>query len=469
MPESRPVSKEANHPSGLGGLLRAAIGRRSDWRVSIPEPGALGIGRQLIGIAFSGATGEDGSVALGLFVGAAAITLMTWSFFLAIRVRALEPLFGGLDRMYQVHRWAGTLAMAFMFLHVRLEPEVEGGFRGASKSVADSAEGLAGVGEYMLCGLVAISLIRWFPYRWWRLTHKLLGVPFAFACFQFYTAEKPYENGSGWGWYFGTIMTIGLVSYVVRVVGRDALTRGKRYRVASAVVQGSTIELNLSPERYKLEHRAGEFAIIKIQERGMSEPHVFTIASAPESANLRFFVRNLGDWSKRLQSADLVGTTVYVEGPYGAFEPFADSGGDTLWIAGGIGITPFLSAIDQLESNPLETSGSSVPTLIYCVPTRRDATAIEHLERANAAGRIRLHVLASDEGRRFSPSLLTEVSDGQSLANTHTAVCGPTGLVRAATRATRAAGARSIENEAFDIRSGIGPDLSQPIADLTSR
>ena len=131
--------------------------------------------------AFAGAKGEDGNVAFGLFVGAASITLMAWSFVLAVRPRILEPIFGGLDSMYRVHRWAGTLAVLAMFLHTRAEPEVVGGVRGASRSLADTAEELAGTGEIMLYALVAVSLLRWFPYRWWRWTHKLLGNPFAFA------------------------------------------------------------------------------------------------------------------------------------------------------------------------------------------------------------------------------------------------------------------------------------------------
>ena len=50
-------------------------------------------------------TATDRTVALGLFTGSVAVVLMAWSFVLAIRLRWLEPLFGGLDRMYAVHRW----------------------------------------------------------------------------------------------------------------------------------------------------------------------------------------------------------------------------------------------------------------------------------------------------------------------------------------------------------------------------
>ncbi len=455
---------------------RAAIGRRRDWTVAKPRFRGLALGNYLgpllvtisvvVGwFAFSGAQGEEGgSVALGLFVGAASIVLMAWSFLLAVRIKFLEPLFGGLDRMYQVHRWAGTLAVIAMFLHVRLEPEVEGGILGASRSVADTAEGLAGVAEYLIYGLVAISLIRWFPYRFWRLTHKALGIPFAFASWHFYTAEKTYANGSPWGWYFGTIMVGGLVAYLYRVVVLDMIRRGRAYRVTRAEVRGQTMEVELSPKGRKLQHQAGQFAVLKVQRRGLTEPHLFTIASSPDSPNLRFYIRNLGDWTNRLLQQDLTGTEVLVEGPYGEFEPLPHGDRPVLWIAGGVGITPFLSATDSLPPAP----AGHRPTLVYCVRHRHDATAIEALEAAAADGRIDLHLLVSSEGQRFSADYLEEFVADRSLADTHVAVCGPASLVSDAARAAMQLGAPTVETEAFDIRSGIGPDLSQPIDDLVA-
>ena len=59
--------------------------------------------------AFAGASGKEGSVAFAQYIGAVSILLMSWNFVLALRLRPLEPFFGGLDRMYRVHlgpaRW----------------------------------------------------------------------------------------------------------------------------------------------------------------------------------------------------------------------------------------------------------------------------------------------------------------------------------------------------------------------------
>ncbi len=462
--------------------MKKVLGRRDDWHLRRPSlvlrrPSASWIGPLLILVsvvlpwtAFAGATGEDGSVAFGLWVGSVAITLMAWSFALAVRLRFLEPFFGGLDSMYRVHRWAGSLAAVAMFLHTSIEPEIEGGIAGARKAFADAAEDLAGVGEIMIYGLIVLSIFRLFPYRWWRLTHKLFGIPFAFACAHFFTAEKPYANFSGWGIYFAAVMLGGLAAYGWRVVGRDMLLRGAPYEVDQARSDGKTLELVLRPRSRPMTYRAGQFAVIKVEKAGLSEPHVFTIASSPTSGVLRFYIRDLGDWTKRIQTELTAGTKVLVEGPYGRFAPGHDSGGPTLWVAGGVGITPFLSAIDSRSKS--DTSPAAVvsepatlvsepATLIYCVRTREDAVAIDELDRAHEEGHIRLIVVESSQGRRLDRSMLAEHFGPRGLNGYHVAVCGPASLVATVTAAARSLGAGDIETEHFDIRSGFGPDLSR--------
>ena len=418
--------------------------------------------------AFAGAIGEGGgSVQFGLFIGAASIVLMAWSFVLALRVRFLERFFGGLDSMYRVHRWAGTIAVLAMFLHTQDEPEIENGIRGASRSLADAAEDLAGTGEVMLYILVLMSVVRWMPYRWWRWSHKLLGIPFVFASWHFFTAEKTYANGSGWGWYFGTIMVAGVAAFVARVLVRDPLLRGSKHRVASAEVVGDTVELVLEPKGRGLDYRAGQFAVLKVQQRGMTEPHVFTIASGPSEGVLRFFIKDMGDWTAKLVSAgsNLVGAAVIVEGPYGQFRPLPHASAPTVWVAGGVGITPFLAATAELEPRP----EGQRPVLYYAVRGEDQAMALAPLRAAARRGVIDLELCSSRLGRRFSGVLLVERFGSDGLHGAHLAVCGPAGLVRSVRQLGTAVGAAEVEHEDFDIRQGFGPDLSRPIAELTAR
>ena len=158
MPDTSPPTGQGR----LETLARRLAGHPGDWHlhrpvIRPPRPQLGWVGSLLViaslaasWFAFAGAVGEDGDASFALFVGAASILLMAWSFVLAVRLRLLEPLFGGLDRMYRVHRWCGTLAVVAMFLHTSSDPEIEQCIRGAGKSTANSEERIACTCEVML-------------------------------------------------------------------------------------------------------------------------------------------------------------------------------------------------------------------------------------------------------------------------------------------------------------------------------
>lgn len=459
----------------MTGLISFFIGRRSDWHLTTPwirKPslslhwlGPLAIVVSVLAgwFAFDGTTGLSSSSAFSMWVGASSILLMAWSFILALRVSLLERFWGGLDSMYRGHRWAGALAIPAMYLHTSIEPETRGAqlIAGASNGVADTAEELAETGQTMLYVLIGITLLRLIPYRWWRWTHKLFGIPFAFASWHFFTAMKPYDNFSMWGWYFGGFMVSGLAAYVWRILVRDTVAQGKDYTVVAAEHVGSATRLELKPNGRPLRHNAGQFAFLRIGAKSMSEPHPFTIASGPSRENLQFFIRHLGDWSDRLPNTELVGSRVRVEGPYGEFEPHSPDHIHSLWIAGGVGITPFLAALDEeLPPNHLP------PMVLYAHKATEGDPLVDLLQKANDAGRIELHLFAS--GNRLSPAVLdTLLPEG--LADHHVALCGPSQLVNDMARAAADRGCRSIETEDFDLRQGFGPDRSREINRVLSR
>ncbi|AJE44836.1 oxidoreductase NAD-binding domain/2Fe-2S iron-sulfur cluster binding domain-containing protein [Celeribacter indicus] len=105
-------------------------------------------------------------------------------------------------------------------------------------------------------------------------------------------------------------------------------------------------------------------------------------------------------------------------------------------IAGGIGITPFLAQLHQIDflQQPFE--------LRYAARTREEAAGLALLPKS---GRIHVHI--SSEGNRMD---LGEILTGQPLG-THVYVCGPTGLIAAVTDAAARHGwpKSVIHSEAF--------------------
>ena len=454
-------------------LVKTLLGSPRDWHLAkpnlpqLPKLSSNWIGPVLavfsifIGwFAFTNAIG-DGNAAFALFIGAVSIMMMTWSNLLSTRALPIEQIFGGVDRMYVWHRWFGALSVGAMWLHLEMVDDVKG-IRGASEDIADAAEDLAETGSTLLYILVGISLLRWLPSRWWRLTHKLLVLPYAFACWHFYTSTKPYANVSFWGLWFTGFMLLGLAAWIYRVLWRDMIRRGKLHRVSNIEHVGNVISIELEAIGEPLKYKLGQFAFLKVKVPGLREPHPFTIASSPEEKCLRFVIRDLGDWTHLLVASLAIDDRVIVEGPYGHLAPIPDHAVDqVIWVAGGVGITPFLGT--SLSRKP---NDGPTPHLFYCVPSRYQAPAIDVLETAAREGRIHLHVHASDEKNRLEPLHVLTETRSDHLRNAHIVMCGPDSLVKSMKSGLRTKGARHMHVEGFDMRSGFGPDVSRDVDDL---
>lgn len=91
--------------------------------------------------------------------------------------------------------------------------------------------------------------------------------------------------------------------------------------------------------------RAGQWASIRVlRDDGWSEPHPFTISCAPEDEILRFSIKKAGAFTCSIPELS-PGTPVRVEGPFGVFCRDIEKNPEIAMIAGGVGITPFLSVL----------------------------------------------------------------------------------------------------------------------------
>jgi ferredoxin-NADP reductase len=79
-----------------------------------------------------------------------------------------------------------------------------------------------------------------------------------------------------------------------------------------------------------------------------------------------------------------------------------------------------------------------------------------------------LHVHASSQGHRLRSQDIANVMSPDGYSTAHVVMCGPDGLVKSMRTALRTLGVRHIHVEGFDIRTGIGPDLSRTINNLVT-
>ena len=141
-----------------------------------------------------------------------------------------------------------------------------------------------------------------------------------------------------------------------------------------------------------------------------------------------------------------VGTEVLVRGPYGRFDS-AIAGKNQVWIAGGIGVTPFLSTIRAMDK-----SDDRNVTFVYVTRNKEDALFLDEIQKqANDLGNFCFISLLSDAGNFANIDVLKDTLD-QSLKDYDYFMCGPKPMIDGLMRYLKASGVkrRRIHTEAFE-------------------
>lgn len=142
------------------------------------------------------------------------------------------------------------------------------------------------------------------------------------------------------------------------------------YRVSAKERTGNAVDVvTLVPTVGTVfEFKPGQFVMLKLYRDGKPwRQKAYSIASTPlERDHLQFGIKVQGEFTKAIDGL-AVGDAVDVLGPYGVFTP-TDAMTDIVFLAGGIGITPFLSIL-RYETE--RKSGRKL-TLFYANRTKDD-------------------------------------------------------------------------------------------------
>ncbi|GAB1460704.1 ferric reductase-like transmembrane domain-containing protein [Thauera sp.] len=397
--------------------------------------------------------------------GLGSFALMSLAMVLATRPARLERFFGGMDRIYRVHKWAGILAVGFAALHWLVElsddliktlwgregrlPKDHGG--GLLEAMRDVAEELGEFAIYALLAMLVLTLWKRFPFRIWRYVHK--GMPVLYLALAFHAAFlAPLDY---WtqpvGVLLASLIAAGSVASVRVLAGRI----GQDRRVGGVVESVRDAGAGVTEVVCRLDegwrgHRPGQFAFATFDRREGAHP--FTIAGADRGdRRVRFQIKALGDYTRGLAQRLQPGRPMQVEGPYGCFDlPQSLDGREQIWIAGGIGVTPFLAWLEALQARP-----EQAPDVDFYYSVREHATDpfVARLQAlcANLPA-VRLHVISGARNERLTAATLRDRP--RAGAAPEIWFCGPRGLatsLRKGLRGLGMGGAR-FHQEAFEMR-----------------
>jgi len=89
---------------------------------------------------------HDTLAVISQYLGSVSLILMGIVQFMATRARGIEAIFGGLDRIYVLHKWLAVIAILFAALHDTIDADMSG--LGAETFLTDVAETFGELGFY---------------------------------------------------------------------------------------------------------------------------------------------------------------------------------------------------------------------------------------------------------------------------------------------------------------------------------
>lgn len=390
--------------------------------------------------------GLSAARSVGIVLGWAGCGLLLVSLLLMLRETWLSRWLGGLERMYLWHHRVGMAAYVLLLAHpLALAADAW------PASPLSAWQTLSPFGQgwpvrlgwlsllLLMLGLAATFATR-IPYRTWRWLHVSLGVGVLLGLWHLLQLgiEEP------------VLPILALAALVLgwRLIREDSGLAARPYIVQSvAPVADGMVEISLKPLAAPVAATAGQFVLVAFfagpRFRGCGEFHPFTVSSMAADRGIRVGVKALGDCTRHIQSIE-PGVLARVHGAFGTFladRPTAPQ----LWLAGGIGITPFLAL---LRAGPV----SQPTTLVYLYRAEADAAFLQELRaRTDSDPQLSLQALATGNE---PPDVNALLPDALKLAGIECYLCGPPGMVAAVRQSLRERGIklRHIHFENFGFR-----------------
>ena len=315
------------------------------------------------------------------------IALMSLTMFLATRPAWLESPLGGMDRVYRTHKWAGILAVVFAALHWLIE---------MSSDVLKAMIGRAGrLPKETFTGLLEIlrdlagDMGEWAIYAVLAMLAITLWKKFPYRIWRILHRAMP-------------------VLYLM-LAFHAAL---------------------LAPQGYWLQPAGVLLAVLLM---------------AGMYGAVRSLLGGIG------RSREATGRIVAIEHPASDLTTVRchlerrDPKARQIWIAGGIGVTPFLAWLESLQSQPDQAPAAE---LHYCTRDQQSDAFVPRLQAlcATLPG-VHLHIHGARQGNTLKAAALHGAQKAEIW------FCGPNGLATSLREGLHALGARPrFHQEAFEMR-----------------
>lgn len=248
----------------------------------------------------------------------------------------------GLDTLFRVHRACGILVLIFALAHpacILLSERIQG---------YSSPLGLLKViGVVTLFILVVAVFVAGF-YQRLPLTYetrkRIHSVGFVLFPLAFVHSFLLGSSLHKWPMrVYWLVLAAAYLAVAIHKVVKGILLR-RRSHTVSGVRQETHDTWTLTFDGRRTDYLPGQFMILHMRVGDRVEAHPFTISSSPTQETLSITVKAVGDFTNSLSEMKTPSTAL-IDMPYGTFSFLNHSTEALVFIAGGIGITPFMSML----------------------------------------------------------------------------------------------------------------------------
>jgi len=366
---------------------------------------------------------------VGVLCGVAGYLLFALSLFLSTRWKKLEDWIGGLDQVYQLHHRLGIWAFSFILAHPIilaskwLPHQLNRFFLFFLPIHKRFSVDLGVYAFWLMIAIIFVTVFKIISYDKWKIIHKVMSFVFVLATFHIILMQRVFGFSQ---WLLLIPMGIGFFGIIYRQFLFSFFVKTFKYQVVkSKPLNDNVLEVVLRAVGEPIHFIPGQYAFIHFEGANITqEQHPFTLCNERDG-EISILVKVRGDFTKSLYEFLKPNYTAVLEGPYGRFD-YSKAGNSQIWIAGGIGIVPFVIwAKILLES---KERGIDID-FFYCTHKRIDAIYVKEFEQLRDENpNFHFHFICSEEKHRLVAQ--DQIAICKDLNKREILMCGPQRLTR---------------------------------------
>lgn len=318
---------------------------------------------------------------LGQMLALLGFVLTSITIVMSVKLPIVEKFTGGLDKSLFIHHLLGSVGFVLllqhpMFLAIQYLPN----FQIAKSFFIPGADFNSNLGIAALFLMIMAFIFMIFiklPYQFWLSSHRFLAI--AFIIGSLHSLLIPSDTSQFlplklWVLFFALL---GIFAGIYSVILHQKFGPQAKYVVENIERILDIVHIYLKPEKAPIQFKPGQFVYVKFNNTVVgTELHPFSMSSSPREDVLRLSIKILGDYTLKLVHLNN-GDRVSVFGPHGTFGNFLNQTHSEVWIAGGIGVTPFISMIRDRIINP---SKYPFVTFFYATKSSDEAVFLDEIK-----------------------------------------------------------------------------------------